>query len=148
MQHIKRVLESPNFTRSLEDPDGGHVGHLFLVGGFAESAIVQEAIRSEFGHKMNVIIPQVSRERLRDFNQKMSLLVYLLCAFFQFFQGVGVAVLRGAVLYGLDPSIVHVRRAMKTYGIGVIKPFLHGIHPKGKEYHYLFGVKVFFNKCF
>ena len=85
LQHIKRVLESPNFTRSLEDPDGGHVGHLFLVGGFAESAIVQEAIRSEFGHKMNVIIPQVSRERLRDFNQKISLLVYLLCSYFQFF---------------------------------------------------------------
>ena len=48
-----------------------------------------------------------------------------------FFQGVGVAVLRGAVLYGLDPSIVHVRRAMKTYGIGVIKPFIHGEHPPG-----------------
>ena len=48
-----------------------------------------------------------------------------------FFQGVGVAVLRGAVLYGLDPSIVHVRRAIKTYGIGVIKPFIHGEHPPG-----------------
>ena len=49
------------------------------------------------------------------------------------FQGVGVAVLRGAVLYGLDPSIVHVRRATKTYGIGVIKPFVHGQHPPGKK---------------
>ncbi len=36
------------------------IGHLFLVGGFAESAIVQEAIRAEFGQAMNVIIPQVS----------------------------------------------------------------------------------------
>ena len=48
------------------------------------------------------------------------------------FQGASVAVLRGAVLYGLDPSIVHVRRAMKTYGIGVIKPFVHGMHPIDK----------------
>ena len=48
-------------------------------------------------------------------------------------QGVGVAVLRGAVLYGLDPSVVYVRRAMKTYGIGIIKPFLHGEHPEGKQ---------------
>ena len=36
------------------------------------------------------------------------------------------------MLYGLDPSIVHVRRAMKTYGIGVIKPFVHGMHPIDK----------------
>ena len=76
LQHIKRVLESPNFTRSLEDPDGGHIGHLFLVGGFAESAIVQEAIRSEFGHKMNVIIPQVSDERLRDFKVECSTMLF------------------------------------------------------------------------
>ena len=26
--------------------------------------------------------------------------------------------------YGLDPSIVHVRRAKCTYGIGVIRPFI------------------------
>jgi activator of 2-hydroxyglutaryl-CoA dehydratase len=80
------------------------LGHLFLVGGFAESAIVQEAVRQEFGSRIDVIIPQ----------------------------GAGVAVLRGAVLYGLDPSIVHVRRARKTYGIGVIKPFEWNKHPKGK----------------
>ena len=43
-----------------------------------------------------------------------------------------MAVLRGAVIYGLDPSIVHVRRAIRTYGIGVIKPFIHGVHPEGK----------------
>ena len=29
------------------------------MGGFAESAILQESLRSEFGYKMNVIIPQV-----------------------------------------------------------------------------------------
>ena len=61
-------MESPNFTQSVDDLDGGQIGHLFLVGGFAESAIVQEAIRSEFGHKMNVIIPQV---RLRDWRISM-----------------------------------------------------------------------------
>ena len=58
-QHISRVLDSPNFAQSLDSTDN-RIGHLFLVGGFAESAIVQEAIRSEFGHSMNVIIPQVS----------------------------------------------------------------------------------------
>ena len=33
--------------------------HLFLVGGFAESPILQEAIRKEFGRIMHVVIPQV-----------------------------------------------------------------------------------------
>ena len=71
MQHIKRVLDSPNFTKSLDLPDGGFIGHLFLVGGFAESAIVQEAIRAEFGQNMNVIIPQV---RLRYSTEEVALL--------------------------------------------------------------------------
>lgn len=66
--------------------------------------IFQEEIRAEFNNQVNVVIPQ----------------------------GVGVAVLKGAVLYGLDPAIVHVRRAKITYGIGVIKPFKQGIHPIGK----------------
>ena len=43
--------------------------------------------------------------------------------------------LKGAVLYGLDPTIVHVRRARKTYGIGIIKPFVRGVHPEGKHCH-------------
>ena len=47
-------------------------------------------------------------------------------------QGAAVAVLRGAVLYGLDPAIVHVRRATKTYGIGIIKPFNWKLHPRGQ----------------
>ena len=41
------------------DADGLAIGHLFLVGGFAESPIVQEAIREEFKDTINVIIPQV-----------------------------------------------------------------------------------------
>ena len=41
------------------DSSGLSIGHLFLVGGFAESAIVQEVVRAEFASKLNVIIPQV-----------------------------------------------------------------------------------------
>ena len=80
------------------------MSHLFLVGGFAESPVLQEEVRSEFRDEVRVVIPR----------------------------GVGVAVLRGAVLYGLDPAIVRVRRAKMTYGIGVIKPFQQGIHPIGE----------------
>ena len=38
-----------------------------------------------------------------------------------------IALSQGAVQYGLDPSIVHVRRAKCTYGIGVIRPFVQVI---------------------
>lgn len=60
---------------------------MFVVGGFAESAILQESLRSEFGYKMNVIIPQVgtrifSMKISRNFNRnqflKMDLIVNLL----------------------------------------------------------------------
>ena len=43
------------------DNDDSRIGHMFVVGGFAESAILQESLRSEFGYKMNVIIPQVGK---------------------------------------------------------------------------------------
>ena len=101
------------------EPDIGEISHLFLVGGFAESPLLQvsfflenydfkicfqEEIRANFSNQLNVVIPQ----------------------------GVGIAVLKGAVLYGLDPAIVHVRRAKVTYGIGVIKPFKQGVHPIGR----------------
>ena len=43
--------------------------HLFLVGGFAESPILQEAIRKEFGRIMHVVIPQVKYRNLTFFSK-------------------------------------------------------------------------------
>ncbi|XP_023335807.1 heat shock 70 kDa protein 12A [Eurytemora carolleeae] len=88
----------------LNEPDVRGLTHLFLVGGFAESSLLQEEIRHAFRGRLKVIIPQ----------------------------GVGLAVLRGAVQYGLDPAVIKVRRAKLTYGIGVIKPFNPDIHPPEK----------------
>ena len=73
-------MDSPNFAQSL-DNDDSRIGHMFVVGGFAESAILQESLRSEFGYKMNVIIPQV-RTISKNFHRiqilKMELIVKLL----------------------------------------------------------------------
>ena len=57
------------------------------------------------------------------------------------------------MLYGLDPTIVHVRRAIKTYGIGVIKPFIHGEHPQGMYIHtylnmYVVSIHIILNKIY
>ena len=55
-QHIRGALGGSDFRSAAEDLG---IGHLFLVGGFAESPILQEAIREEFQDTIKVIIPQV-----------------------------------------------------------------------------------------
>ncbi|XP_043920006.1 heat shock 70 kDa protein 12B [Protopterus annectens] len=88
----------------MKKPDVSGVKFLFLVGGFAESPVLQHAVQSAFGKTCRVIIPQ----------------------------DVGLTILKGAVLFGLDPTIVRVRRSPLTYGVGVLNKFVEGKHPKEK----------------
>ena len=71
------------------------VSIMFLVGGFAESPFLQQELRRSFGNSMRIIIPQ----------------------------DVALTILKGAVLFGLDPTVVTVRRSRLTYGIGVLNRF-------------------------
>ncbi|XP_062839620.1 heat shock 70 kDa protein 12B [Anolis carolinensis] len=95
VQHIAELLGRPEVQG---------VKFLFLVGGFAESAVLQQAVQSSFGGLCRVIVPQ----------------------------DVGLTILKGAVLFGLDPTIVRVRRSPLTYGVGVLNKFVEGKHPKEK----------------
>ncbi|KAM6076858.1 heat shock 70 kDa protein 12B [Chlamydotis macqueenii] len=88
----------------LKKPEVQGVKFLFLVGGFAESAMLQHAVQAAFGPACRVIIPQ----------------------------DVGLTILKGAVLFGLDPAIVRVRRSPLTYGVGVLNKFVEGKHPPEK----------------
>ncbi|KAL1424150.1 hypothetical protein MTO96_003648 [Rhipicephalus appendiculatus] len=90
-----RELFRPTLARIKEhigsvfgDPHLGAIHYLFLVGGFAESQMLQKELREAFTPHTRVIIPQ----------------------------GVSLAILRGAVLFGLDPMVVNVRRSRLTYG--------------------------------
>ncbi|KAL7975909.1 hypothetical protein Chor_011824 [Crotalus horridus] len=97
----------PSFLPSddlMKKPEVKGIKFLFLVGGFAESAILQHAVQSAFSSSCRVIIPQ----------------------------DVGLTILKGAVLFGLDPTIVRVRRSPLTYGVGVLNKFVEGKHPKEK----------------
>lgn len=38
----------------------------------------------------------------------------------------------GAVLFGHDPTVIHVRISRQTYGVGVLNRFVKGKHPKHK----------------
>uniref|UniRef100_A0A8B9C3P5 Heat shock protein family A (Hsp70) member 12B n=1 Tax=Anser brachyrhynchus TaxID=132585 RepID=A0A8B9C3P5_9AVES len=88
----------------LKKPEVQGIKFLFLVGGFAESAMLQHAVQAAFGPVCRVIIPQ----------------------------DVGLTILKGAVLFGLDPTIVRVRRSPLTYGVGVLNKFVEGKHPREK----------------
>uniref|UniRef100_A0A1B6GZM7 Heat shock 70 kDa protein 12A n=1 Tax=Cuerna arida TaxID=1464854 RepID=A0A1B6GZM7_9HEMI len=97
-KHVEGVLTAPEVIESSK--------YLFLVGGFAESGLLQEAIR----------------KKLRELKVPPPIIP----------QGVALCVLKGAVTYGLNPEVVIMRKSQHTYGIGVLKPFQRGIHPLEK----------------
>ncbi|XP_010220032.1 PREDICTED: heat shock 70 kDa protein 12B-like [Tinamus guttatus] len=61
----------------LRKPEVQGVKFLFLVGGFAESPMLQHAVQAAFGGACRVVVPQ----------------------------DVGLTILKGAVLFGLDPGL-------------------------------------------
>eukprot|EP00477_Mikrocytos_mackini_P003345 GAHX01004243.1.p1 GENE.GAHX01004243.1~~GAHX01004243.1.p1 ORF type:complete len:607 (-),score=102.75 GAHX01004243.1:180-2000(-) len=77
---------------------------ILMVGGFSESAILQDAVRKAFP-ECRVVVPHEA----------------------------GLAVLKGAVLFGHDQSVVASRVAKFTYGIGCSELFDPARHdPKRK----------------
>jgi hypothetical protein len=47
----------------------------------------------------------------------------------------GTAICQGAVLFGLDPSIISERNSRKTYGISCSRPFKQGDPEEKKWFH-------------
>uniref|UniRef100_A0A1A7YQP0 Heat shock 70 kDa protein 12A n=1 Tax=Iconisemion striatum TaxID=60296 RepID=A0A1A7YQP0_9TELE len=93
-----------HLTELFEKPEVSNIKFLFLVGGFAESALLQQAVQNMLQDRSRIIIPH----------------------------DVGLTILKGAVLFGLDPSVIKVRRSPLTYGVGVLKRFVEGKHPPEK----------------
>ncbi|XP_052674336.1 heat shock 70 kDa protein 12A-like [Crassostrea angulata] len=81
------------------------VPSILLVGGFAESPMLQVAIKEAFKDK-KVIVPQDA----------------------------GLAVLKGAVLYGHEPKTISARVCKYTYGVRVSEIFNDAIHPLSKKF--------------
>ncbi|KAK3610801.1 hypothetical protein CHS0354_002255 [Potamilus streckersoni] len=77
---------------------------LFLVGGFAESPLVCETIQQTFPDKRIVVHDDA-----------------------------GLCVLKGAVLYGHDPSIVTARVCKFTYGTEAMRYFIKGYDPEDQK---------------
>lgn len=77
---------------------------ILMVGGFSESAMLQEAIKTSFPDK-TVIIPEEA----------------------------GLAVLKGAVQFGYNPKVINPRINRFTYGIATNKRFRPRTDPEDKK---------------
>ena len=92
----------------LNKPEVRGTDTILMVGGFSESPILQGRIKRDF-QDYRVVIPNEP----------------------------GLAVLRGAVLFGHDPSIISERIAKYWYGIASLakfNPSIHNVEKKNKDY--------------
>ena len=85
-------------------PEVQDVGTILMVGGFSESPMLQEMIKKSFTNK-KVIIPIDA----------------------------GLAVLKGAVIYGHHPTAITSRVSKFTYGIEVYQTFQPGVHDESRR---------------
>ncbi|KAL3831483.1 hypothetical protein ACJMK2_023224 [Sinanodonta woodiana] len=81
-----------------------NVNIILMVGGFSESKVIKTAVTEAFPHK-TVIIPEEAR----------------------------LAVVKGAVMYGHNNSVIISRSMPFTYGISVAVPFDVNKHPESKK---------------
>ena len=82
----------------------GHVEAILMVGGFSEADIIVQKLREEFADK-RVVVPADA----------------------------GLAVVKGAVLYGHCPTAIASRVCKFTYGIAARGKFKDGIHPESHK---------------
>ena len=78
---------------------------MLLVGGFADSALLQKEIKSEFSRKFRVLIPNHA----------------------------AIAVVQGAVMFGKKPSKITERVMHTTYGAICLREFKPGVHREEKK---------------
>jgi len=79
--------------------------NVFLVGGFADSLLLQERIKNHFGNSYHIMVPQSA----------------------------SLAVVQGAVIFGQNPHVFESRVMRASYGIRVQRLFLEGLHPDSKK---------------
>ncbi|MFW6693191.1 Hsp70 family protein [Streptomyces sp. MAR4 CNX-425] len=105
VDEILAVIERQRALNRAEDPSPGRE-QMLLVGGFARSPYLRDAVAYRFGEEARIILPEDP----------------------------AVAVLGGAVHFAYDPSVIWGRRSRYTYGFGVARPFREGIDPESKRW--------------
>ncbi|MCX6585813.1 MAG: Hsp70 family protein [Acidobacteria bacterium] len=89
-------------------PNGSKVDYIFMVGGFSEGTYLRDEVQGLFGQMARrIVAPGVPSE----------------------------AVLLGAVSFAVDPSVIRSRRSRLTYGKGVSRTFIEGLHDPKKKFY-------------
>ncbi|XP_013402235.1 heat shock 70 kDa protein 12A [Lingula anatina] len=92
-----------NHVKTLfEEPEHTDIQYIVLVGGFSESPLLQQAVKDAFRDGHQVVIPP---------------------------EEAGLAIVKGAVLYGHNPTVIQRRVSSMTYGIECVADFTDGVHP-------------------
>ncbi|XP_009893531.1 PREDICTED: heat shock 70 kDa protein 12B-like [Charadrius vociferus] len=99
---IKNIICT--LTEILNKPEMAKVQYILLVGGFASSVILRDAISQAFSKKYHILCPMEAQ----------------------------AAIAKGAVLFGVNPHIVTSRVSARTYGVAVNHEFNAAIHDFGK----------------
>lgn len=95
--HIKNLLQQPKLSK---------VKIMLLVGGFSDSALLQQEIKSAFSKTVKVLVPNKA----------------------------SIAVVQGAVLFGKKPGRITERVVSTTYGADCSRDFIRGVHPEEKKF--------------
>jgi hypothetical protein len=90
----------------LHDKELASCDYMFLVGGLSESPLLEKRIRGAFEGKVKKIV----------FPEKPS-----------------AAVVDGAALFGMDPSVVRSRKSRLTYGAASLEVFEDGRDPESRK---------------
>lgn len=104
---VKSLFDETNSTivhhikTLLSDPVANGVSSILMVGGFSESAMLREAVQSAF-QNLRVIVPNEA----------------------------GLAVLKGAVIFGHNSNVIVSRIVKYTYGLKRYGRYDPKIHPK------------------
>ena len=96
-KHLRSLQKNPQLSK---------VKTMLLVGGFADSALLQKEIKSEFSRKFRVLIPSHA----------------------------AIAVVQGAVMFGKKPSKITERVVRTTYGADCSRDFIQGVHREEKKF--------------
>lgn len=94
-----------HLSELIQQNDGNDISTIIIVGGYAESPMLIEGIKSKFSH-MRVIIPREA----------------------------SWSILLGAVIFGHNPNLIKHRRSKYTYGVGVNKKFIPYEHDEKHKY--------------
>lgn len=104
---FKHVLSKimDHISTLLKRERGRDIASIIMVGGFADSQALLHKVRLKFPNK-RLIVPQDA----------------------------AWAVLKGAVIFGHNPNLIKQRRSRYTYGVGVSRKFVEGLHDEEHKF--------------